>query len=123
MCDTALTREAGKVLVFLLDAPEVVRRGVHEMLFVEPDRGGRRVRYSDRRTARIPATRPDVAVPGVSMPSTEQLGPIPSVMDGEPFGPARLTVDPEFVTVHSVTESDQRRLPVTTPSSRLLFVP
>ncbi|MFE6915811.1 MULTISPECIES: response regulator [Streptomyces] len=62
-------REEGKITVFLLDDHEVVRRGVHELLASEPDIEvvGEAGTAADA-LARIPATRPDVAVLDVRLP-------------------------------------------------------
>ncbi|WP_062644913.1 response regulator [Streptomyces maremycinicus] len=62
-------REEGKITVFLLDDHEVVRRGVREMLSVESDIEvvGEAGTAADA-LARIPATRPDVAVLDVRLP-------------------------------------------------------
>lgn len=69
MCETAIVREEGKITVFLLDDHEVVRRGVHELLASEPDIEvvGEAGTAADA-LARIPATRPDVAVLDVRLP-------------------------------------------------------
>ncbi|KAA0933565.1 MULTISPECIES: response regulator [Streptomyces] len=62
-------REEGKITVFLLDDHEVVRRGVHELLSMEDDIEvvGEAGTAADA-LARIPATRPDVAVLDVRLP-------------------------------------------------------
>ncbi|WP_221348402.1 response regulator [Streptomyces beigongshangae] len=61
--------EEGKITVFLLDDHEVVRRGVHELLSMEDDIEvvGEAGTAADA-MARIPATRPDVAVLDVRLP-------------------------------------------------------
>ncbi|MGK5533179.1 response regulator [Streptomyces sp. URMC 129] len=61
--------ENGKITVFLLDDHEVVRRGVHEMLAMEPDIEvvGEAGTAAEARS-RIPAVRPDVAVLDVRLP-------------------------------------------------------
>ncbi|MGP4109537.1 response regulator [Streptomyces sp. 4N509B] len=62
-------RGEGKITVFLLDDHEVVRRGVHELLAMEPDIEvvGEAGTAADA-TTRIPAVRPDVAVLDVRLP-------------------------------------------------------
>lgn len=69
MCETANVSEEGKITVFLLDDHEVVRRGVHDLLAVEDDIEvvGEAGTAADA-LARIPATRPDVAVLDVRLP-------------------------------------------------------
>ncbi|WP_326597978.1 response regulator transcription factor [Streptomyces sp. NBC_01803] len=61
--------ENGEITVFLLDDHEVVRRGVHEMLAMEPDIEvvGEAGTAADA-LSRIPAVRPDVAVLDVRLP-------------------------------------------------------
>ncbi|MEV6793705.1 response regulator transcription factor [Streptomyces sp. NPDC051320] len=61
--------ESAKVSVFLLDDHEVVRRGVHELLSLEDgiEVVGEAGTAADA-LARIPATRPDVAVLDVRLP-------------------------------------------------------
>ncbi|WSU98037.1 response regulator transcription factor [Streptomyces sp. NBC_01023] len=69
MCETDSVPEDGKISVFLLDDHEVVRRGVHELLAMEDDIEivGEAGTAADA-LARIPATRPDVAVLDVRLP-------------------------------------------------------
>ncbi|WP_049575558.1 response regulator [Streptomyces sp. SBT349] len=59
----------GKITVFLVDDHEVVRRGVHELVVMEPDMEvvGEAGTAADAMT-RIPAARPDVAVLDVRLP-------------------------------------------------------
>ncbi|GAA1909559.1 response regulator transcription factor [Streptomyces sodiiphilus] len=61
--------EEGQIRVFLLDDHEVVRRGVHEMLSMEPDIEvvGEAGTAADA-LLRIPAVRPDVALLDVRLP-------------------------------------------------------
>ncbi|WSX68480.1 response regulator transcription factor [Streptomyces sp. NBC_00932] len=69
MCETDSVPEDGKISVFLLDDHEVVRRGVHELLAMEDDIEivGEAGTAADA-LARIPATRPNVAVLDVRLP-------------------------------------------------------
>ncbi|CQR62985.1 Transcriptional regulatory protein devR (dosR) [Streptomyces leeuwenhoekii] len=69
MCETGSVREEGQIRVFLLDDHEVVRRGVHDLLAGEDDIEvvGEAGTAADA-LARIPATRPDVAVLDVRLP-------------------------------------------------------
>lgn len=69
MCETGSVREEGQIRVFLLDDHEVVRRGVHDLLAGADDIEvvGEAGTAADA-LARIPATRPDVAVLDVRLP-------------------------------------------------------
>ncbi|MBP2065948.1 response regulator [Streptomyces iranensis] len=62
-------REEGKIRIFLVDDHEVVRRGVRDLLAGEPDMEvvGEAGTAADA-LARIPATRPDVAVLDIRLP-------------------------------------------------------
>jgi DNA-binding NarL/FixJ family response regulator len=66
---TERVRQDGKIRVFLLDDHEVVRRGVHDLLAGESgiEVVGEAGRAADA-LARVPATRPDVAVLDVRLP-------------------------------------------------------
>ncbi|MFJ8311770.1 MULTISPECIES: pyridoxamine 5'-phosphate oxidase family protein [unclassified Streptomyces] len=46
-------------------------------------------------------------------PTADELrlfGPAPSEVDGEPFDPAYMRIEPQFVTVHSLDYSKERQL-------------
>src|SRR6201997_2699215 len=61
--------DRGKISVFLLDDPELVRRGVHDLLEAEPDITViGEAATAESALARIPALKPDVAVLDVRLP-------------------------------------------------------
>ncbi len=69
MCETSRVTEEGKITVFLLDDHEVVRRGVRELLSMEPDievvgEAG----TAAEALVRVAATAPDVAVLDIRLP-------------------------------------------------------
>ena len=79
--------DAETIRVFLLDDHEVVRRGVRELLDAEDDitvvgEAG----TAERALARIPATRPDVAMLDVRLPDGDGI-------DGVPGDPIRARRD------------------------------
>jgi two-component system response regulator DevR len=64
----------GKIRVFLLDDHEVVRRGVRELLDAEDDvEVVGEADTAERALARIPATRPDVAILDVRLPDGDGI--------------------------------------------------
>ncbi|MFF9842625.1 pyridoxamine 5'-phosphate oxidase family protein [Streptomyces sp. NPDC013740] len=53
-------------------------------------------------------------------PTPEQLaafGPAPRSVDGEPFDPVFMRIEPQFVTVHTLDYTSEQRPAVTTPAS------
>jgi DNA-binding NarL/FixJ family response regulator len=64
----------GKIRVFLLDDHEIVRRGVRELLEAEDDvEVVGEADTAERALARIPATRPDVAILDVRLPDGDGI--------------------------------------------------
>ena len=64
----------GRIRVFLLDDHEVVRRGVRELLEAEDDiEVVGEADTAERALARIPATRPDVAILDVRLPDGDGI--------------------------------------------------
>ncbi|MEU9044778.1 MULTISPECIES: response regulator transcription factor [unclassified Kitasatospora] len=72
MADSATPQGSAPVKVFLLDDHEGVRRGVHDLLDAEPDlRVVGEAGTVEQALARVPALRPDVAVPDMRLPDGE----------------------------------------------------
>ena len=64
-----VTAESGPIRIFLLDDHEIVRRGVRELLEAEDDmQVVGEAGTAERALARIPATRPQVAILDVRLP-------------------------------------------------------